>query len=85
MILVNDFRNDWFICGVVGLFSILNGYFSVLIYEYAASADLNAAGRTHATSILNMAFQLAAFTSVGTSISITYVWLRDYDNPYYGD
>lgn len=42
----------------VGLFSVLSGYFTVLIYEYAAKSEASKASRAHATNILNMSFQV---------------------------
>ena len=42
----------------------------MLIYEYAAEG-LDGAAQTYATGLLNMSFQLAAFTAVLMSVSIT--------------
>jgi hypothetical protein len=30
-------RSDSFVCAIVGLFSVINGYFAVLVYEYASN------------------------------------------------
>ena len=64
-------RSDIFISILVGLFSILSGYFTVLIYEYAAHDGLDQASQTYATQLLNICFQIAAFTSVISSVLIT--------------
>lgn len=63
-------RSDLFIGMVVGAFSALSGYLTVLIYEYAAEG-LDGAAQTYATGLLNMSFQLAAFTAVSLSVLIT--------------
>lgn len=63
-------RSDLFISFNVGIFSALSGYLTVLIYEYAAEG-LDGAAQTYATGLLNMSFQLAAFTAVLMSVSIT--------------
>ena len=63
-------RSDLFISFIVGIFSALSGYLTVLIYEYAAEG-LDGAAQTYATGLLNMSFQLAAFTAVLLSVFIT--------------
>ena len=47
-----------FIYILVGVFSLLSGYLTVLIYEFAASLFVVKAQRAHATNILNMGFQV---------------------------
>ena len=77
-ILVPTFpRSDVFICIVVSVFSLLSGYFTVLIYEYAAEDGLDKAAQTYATALLNICFQLAAFTAVLLSVIITSSGLFD--------
>eukprot|EP01038_Epipyxis_sp_PR26KG_P013351 gene13351-17907_t len=62
-------QNDIFICIFVGLYSAASGYLTVLIYEYAATEDMPKAARTRATNMLNMSFQIAAFSAVVMSES----------------
>lgn len=77
-ILVPSFpRSDVFICIIVSIFSLLSGYFTVLIYEYAAEDGLDKAAQTYATALLNICFQLAAFTAVLLSVIITSSGLFD--------
>lgn len=77
-ILVPSFpRSDVFICIIVSIFSMLSGYFTVLIYEYAAEDGLDKAAQTYATALLNICFQLAAFTAVLLSVLITSLGLFD--------
>ena len=66
-----------FICIIVSIFSMLSGYFTVLIYEYAAEDGLDKAAQTYATALLNICFQLAAFTAVLLSVLITSLGLFD--------
>ena len=54
----------------MGFFSALSGYLTVLIYEYAVDG-LDGAAQTYATGLLNMSFQLAAFSAVLLSVLIT--------------
>ncbi len=69
-------RSDIFIAVFVGLFSVLSGYFTVLIYEYAAKSEASKASRAHATNILNLSFQFAAFMAVVMSVGISLTgWL----------
>jgi hypothetical protein len=63
-------RSDFFISLNVGFFSALSGYLTVLIYEYAVDG-LDGAAQTYATGLLNMSFQLAAFSAVLLSVLIT--------------
>jgi len=67
---LTSLRSDLFISANVGIFSALSGYLTVLIYEYAAEG-LDGAAQTYATGLLNMSFQLAAFTAVLLSVLIT--------------
>jgi hypothetical protein len=77
-VLVPSFpRSDVFICIIVSIFSLLSGYFTVLIYEYAAEDGLDKAAQTYATALLNICFQLAAFTAVLLSVIITSSGLFD--------
>eukprot|EP01035_Chromulina_nebulosa_P023934 gene23934-31064_t len=64
-------KSDVFICVLVGVFSTASGYLVVLIYEYAASNDLTKAERAHATNILNIGFQFAAFLAVLMSVAVS--------------
>lgn len=64
-------RSDLFACILVGSFSILSGYFTVLIYEYASHDGLDGAAQIYATQLLNISFQIAAFTAVFLSVIIT--------------
>ena len=63
-------RSDVYISILVGIFSVLSGYFTVLIYEYAARGK-DGAAQTYATQLLNICFQIAAFTAVALSVIIT--------------
>jgi len=59
-------QSDVLINVIVGAFSLVNGYFSVLIYEYASDA-VASKGRTaqaYATTLLNIVFQGSAFLAV---------------------
>lgn len=47
-----------FITLLVAVFSILSGYFTVLIYEYAAAATTDKAIKTQITAKLNISFQV---------------------------
>ena len=65
------------------------GYFVVLIYEYAA-VGRKKAEQTAATRLLNICFQLAAFTAVLMSVIITSLGWLDHviptvDDIYYDD
>jgi hypothetical protein len=50
-------RNDAFVVTLVACFSVMSGYFTVLIYEYAA-AGLEKSSQTAATRLLNLCFQV---------------------------
>ncbi len=63
-------RSDAYVSILVGVFSVLSGYFTVLIYEYAARGK-DGAAQTYATQLLNICFQIAAFTAVSLSVIIT--------------
>lgn len=65
-------RSDIFVCFIVGIFSVSNGYFAVLIYEYAADRvkDKGKNAQAFATTLLNITFQLSCFLAVVSSISI---------------
>jgi len=66
-------QNDTFIVYVVGIFSLINGYFGVLIYEYASheTSHLGKNAQTYAANLLNIVFQISAFVSVSASFIIT--------------
>lgn len=64
-------QSDFFIIFIVAIFSVLAGYFTVLIYEFACKDYADEKKRTFATSLLNISFQLAAFTSVISSVYVT--------------
>jgi len=69
-------QSDTFICVLVGIFSTASGYLVVLIYEHAASVELTKSERAHATNVLNIAFQFAAFMAVIMSVAISMTgWL----------
>jgi ABC-type Na+ efflux pump permease subunit len=55
---------------LVAVFSVMSGYFTVLIYEYAA-AGLDKSSQTAVTRLLNIGFQLAAFLAVIMSVTLT--------------
>ena len=59
-------QSDLLINVIVGAFSLVNGYFSVLIYEYAsdAVATQGRAAQAYATTLLNIVFQGSAFLAV---------------------
>lgn len=63
-------RSDIYVSILVGIFSVLSGYFTVLIYEFAARGK-DGAAQTYATQLLNICFQIAAFTAVSLSVIIT--------------
>jgi hypothetical protein len=65
-------RSDIFVCSIVGLFSLINGYFAVLIYEYAAHRveDKGKNAQAYATTLLNITFQISSFLAVVSSVSI---------------
>lgn len=66
-------QNDIFVCILVGLFSVVNGYFAVLIYEYASNTCV-AMGRNaqiYGTTLLNLTFHASTFTSVIVSVTLT--------------
>jgi hypothetical protein len=46
-----------FVVTLVACFSVMSGYFTVLIYEYAA-AGLEKSSQTAATRLLNLCFQV---------------------------
>ena len=48
---------------LVAFFSFLSGYFTVLIYEYAA-AGLEKGAQTSATRLLNLCFQVCEYVCV---------------------
>ena len=50
-------QSDAFVVILVAAFSIMNGYFTVLIYEYAA-AGRHKSDQTAATRLLNICFQV---------------------------
>ena len=65
------------------------GYFVVLIYEYAAIGR-EKSEQTAATRLLNICFQLAAFTAVLMSVTVTSLGWLDHviptvDDIYYDD
>ncbi len=68
-------RNDVAVCVVVGLFSVVNGYFSVLIYEYAAKRveDKGKNAQAYATTLLNVTFQVSSVFAVILSVLIVEV------------
>merc|ERR1712070_175263 len=58
-------RSDVFICVVVFIFSLFSGFLSVLCYEYAAQLfPSQKAHQAYAGNLMNMTFQLSAFTAV---------------------
>lgn len=65
-------RSDVFVCFIVGVFSLINGYFAVLIYEYAADRvkDKGKNAQAYATTLLNITFQISSFLAVVSSVSI---------------
>ena len=54
---------------LVASFSFLSGYFTVLIYEYAA-AGLEKGAQTSATRLLNLCFQVCNLTKMKTKNEI---------------
>ena len=73
-----SYRSDWFIIAFVAVYSMSSGYIAVLCYEYAAPEHMTRAQRSHAASVLNMSFQIAAFCAVLLSITVTSgTWLED--------
>eukprot|EP00606_Chrysophyceae_sp_TOSAG23-5_P001522 GSChrysophyteH2.ASY1.ANO1.403.1 assembled CDS len=70
-------QNDNFVVFIVGIFSLANGYFSVLIYEYAShdTSHLGKNAQTYSASLLNIVFQISAFVSVSASTAI--IWYFD--------
>lgn len=51
------FRSDVFVILLVATFAVMSGYFTVLVYEYAA-AGLDKSAQTAVTRILNICFQV---------------------------
>jgi len=73
-------RSDIYISILVGFYSVLSGYFTVLIYEFAARGK-DGAAQTYATQLLNICFQIAAFTAVSLSVIITSTgWVEGWIN-----
>lgn len=52
------------IIALVGAFSVLSGYFTVLIYEYAAASAPDKAAQAHVTAVLNICFQVSVYLSL---------------------
>jgi hypothetical protein len=52
-------RNDAFIITYVAIFSLLSGYFTVLIYEFASKDFTDKSSQTFATTQLNISFQVS--------------------------
>jgi hypothetical protein len=77
-------QSDAFVIILVAAFSIMNGYFTVLIYEYAA-AGRSKAEQTAATRLLNICFQGAAFAAVVMSVTITSLGWLDHVIPTVDD
>ena len=65
-------QNDVLICVIVGIFSVINGYFAVIIYEYASNEVLymGKTAQNFATALLNITFQFSAFLAVLCSILV---------------
>mmetsp|Transcript_66440 Transcript_66440/g.130291 ORF Transcript_66440/g.130291 Transcript_66440/m.130291 type:complete len:551 (-) Transcript_66440:273-1925(-) len=57
-------KNDYFVVGLVCVFSVLSGYLAVLSYEYAAASLQTKAGQSMAGTLMNSTFQMAAFIAV---------------------
>lgn len=51
-------RSDLFIISFVAVFSVLSGYFTVLIYEFASKEFTDKSAQTYATTQLNISFQV---------------------------
>ncbi len=68
-------QNDILIVTIVGTFSLVNGYFCVLIYEYASKCvtDHGKNAQTYATTLLNIVFQMSSFCAVLLSTLIVRV------------
>lgn len=59
-----------FVVALVACFSVLSGYFTVLIYEYAA-AGLEKSSQTAATRLLNLCFQVCICATLCTLYFMT--------------
>jgi hypothetical protein len=53
------YRNDTFLLTFEACFSVMSGYISVLVYEYASRQCTNRAARARSASTLNMCFQVS--------------------------
>jgi len=51
-------RSDVYVCSIVAVYALLSGYFTVLIYEYAARDVNSKAAQSYAGSVLNLFFQV---------------------------
>lgn len=65
--------NDTFILAFEAVFSLMAGYISVLVYEYAARGSASRAGRARAASTLNMGFQVGTSGVTVCGVS-SYYW-----------
>jgi hypothetical protein len=69
-LLYTSHRNDAFVVTLVACFSVMSGYFTVLIYEYAA-AGLEKSSQTAATRLLNLCFQVCDHAEMCEVFSMT--------------
>jgi hypothetical protein len=53
-----NYRSDLFIIALVAVFSMMSGYFTVLVYEYAATG-LDKSSQTYVTRLLNICFHVS--------------------------
>lgn len=63
-------RSDAFVVALVVVFSVMSGYLVVLVYEGAAAAQVDEAGKAEAGRVMNLTFHQACVSAVVTSVCV---------------